>query len=244
MKSKLFPLRLNELLDFVRRSHSVSPDHSPLISPVNATSAAWRFIWPLQQRSKLARAPIIQATSSFNYCFGLSRFKTIDSKVWPLLFNRNLTLELTGREAPNQAFNLADENQADSAPVEWVVRFRASLPLCRARSLAVDSIIEGNRRRMATHLTRATTLKACAGSEQPRFMNIQGLLWPSRFKALIFVIQQKPNARIDPTAEALYQAFKLSDEKQANRGRVEWVVMAEHFRPPRRTIPDFPPAAW
>jgi hypothetical protein len=31
---------------------------------------------------------------------------------------RRLTLELTGREVLYQAFNLADESRADSAPVE------------------------------------------------------------------------------------------------------------------------------
>ena len=31
---------------------------------------------------------------------------------------QRLTLELTGREVSNQAFNLADERQADSAPVQ------------------------------------------------------------------------------------------------------------------------------
>jgi hypothetical protein len=31
---------------------------------------------------------------------------------------KSITPELTGREVSNQAFNLADEKQADSAPVE------------------------------------------------------------------------------------------------------------------------------
>jgi hypothetical protein len=67
MKSKLIPLGLNELLDFVGRSHSASPHLSRLIVPSNLHHAAWRFISPKNQLSMLARAHIIQAASSFNY---------------------------------------------------------------------------------------------------------------------------------------------------------------------------------
>jgi hypothetical protein len=45
MKSKLIPLRLNELLDFVRRDHSAVHHLSLLILPFNIPSSAWRFIF-------------------------------------------------------------------------------------------------------------------------------------------------------------------------------------------------------
>jgi hypothetical protein len=57
---------LNELLDFVRLDPSLQPELSPLILLHNIPTAAWRFIRPNYQYSKMARAHIIQATSSFN----------------------------------------------------------------------------------------------------------------------------------------------------------------------------------
>jgi hypothetical protein len=46
MKAALFPLAFNELLGFVRLSHSAFLEPSMLILPFNAFSAAWRFISP------------------------------------------------------------------------------------------------------------------------------------------------------------------------------------------------------
>jgi hypothetical protein len=43
MKDKLFAVGFNELLGFVRLSHSVPPEPSMLILSSNIASAAWRF---------------------------------------------------------------------------------------------------------------------------------------------------------------------------------------------------------
>jgi hypothetical protein len=43
MKDKLFAVGLNELLGFVRLSHSASPDHTGLILSSTTPDAAWRF---------------------------------------------------------------------------------------------------------------------------------------------------------------------------------------------------------
>jgi hypothetical protein len=62
MKEMLSPLRLNELLDFVRRCRSSLLEPSPLILSSNSPIAAWRFISHHHQLSTLARAQSIQAT--------------------------------------------------------------------------------------------------------------------------------------------------------------------------------------
>jgi hypothetical protein len=67
MEIKLFPLALNELLDFVRRCHSWWPEPSRLILSFNTPTAVWRFIFEYHQRLIFARAHIIQATSPFTY---------------------------------------------------------------------------------------------------------------------------------------------------------------------------------
>jgi hypothetical protein len=66
MKEMLSPLRLNELLDFVRRCRSSLLEPSPLILSSNSPIAAWRFISHHHQLSTLARAQSIQATLAFN----------------------------------------------------------------------------------------------------------------------------------------------------------------------------------
>jgi len=58
------------LLDFVRRKHPASPEPSMLILSFDVPSAAWRRTLPHHQGSMLARAHIIQATSSLNYSCG------------------------------------------------------------------------------------------------------------------------------------------------------------------------------
>jgi hypothetical protein len=44
MKGSLAQVGFNELLDFVRRDYSASPDLSRLLLLFNAPDAAWRFI--------------------------------------------------------------------------------------------------------------------------------------------------------------------------------------------------------
>jgi len=55
MKSMLFALRFNELLDYVRRGLSSSPECSPLIVSSDAPNAARRFTWLNSQRWIRAR---------------------------------------------------------------------------------------------------------------------------------------------------------------------------------------------
>ena len=45
MKTMLSPLRLNELLGFVHRSHPALPKHSMLSLSFNTSDASWRFNW-------------------------------------------------------------------------------------------------------------------------------------------------------------------------------------------------------
>jgi hypothetical protein len=62
MKDRLIPLRLNELLDFVRRDYSASPHFSPFIVSSNALTALWRFISTYHQLWILQEAHTIQVT--------------------------------------------------------------------------------------------------------------------------------------------------------------------------------------
>jgi hypothetical protein len=55
MKDMLIPVGCNELLDFVRRNHSATPEPSPLIVSSRVPTAAWRFIRPKNQCSMLVR---------------------------------------------------------------------------------------------------------------------------------------------------------------------------------------------
>jgi len=55
MTATLFAVGLNELLGFVGRSHSASPDLSTLSIPFNKTTAAWRFNSPQHQLAIRAR---------------------------------------------------------------------------------------------------------------------------------------------------------------------------------------------
>jgi hypothetical protein len=102
----------------VRRCHAALPEISTLILLFNVFSAAWRCNSPYHQRSILAHGSEHSSNVSTQAIFRSIKFKMTDSDSCPLPFNRNLTPELTGREASNQAFNLTDESQADSAPVE------------------------------------------------------------------------------------------------------------------------------
>jgi hypothetical protein len=66
MKAILFPLRFNELLDFVRCCHSALSDLSRLILPFNAPLAAWRFNSTSYQQSRLREVHTIRDSSAFN----------------------------------------------------------------------------------------------------------------------------------------------------------------------------------
>ena len=69
MKSKLIPLGLNELLDFVHRRHSASPNLSPPILPFTATHAAGRFNPPQPDLGCLREAQTIQVGAPSNKNF-------------------------------------------------------------------------------------------------------------------------------------------------------------------------------
>jgi hypothetical protein len=64
MKGKLFAVGFNELLDFIRRDHSASPDLPPSILSFNSPDAAWRFNVPQHQHSLLREAQSIQDKSA------------------------------------------------------------------------------------------------------------------------------------------------------------------------------------
>jgi hypothetical protein len=51
MKDLLIPVGCNELLDFVRRCHSATPQPAPFIVSSTITIALWRVISPAHQRS-------------------------------------------------------------------------------------------------------------------------------------------------------------------------------------------------
>jgi hypothetical protein len=55
IKGSLARVGLNELLDFVRRDHSASPDLSRLFLAFNMPIAAWRFNLLVRQLSMAAR---------------------------------------------------------------------------------------------------------------------------------------------------------------------------------------------
>ena len=141
-----------------------------------------------------------------------------------------LTPELTGEQ-----LTLMIKDSLIASPVEWVVRFRASSAILRCLSLhawlyhPTDPPPPGDSspQRINSRCLRGlrsfkSHLHSTAAAEPLKIQDD----W---FETLIFVIQQKPNARINPTAEVLYQAFKLSNERHAIRGRVQWDV-----RPPAR----------
>jgi hypothetical protein len=69
IKGKLIPLRSNDLLGFVRLSHSTIPNHSMLILPFNATSAAWRFSLAEHQLSMLTQGSHLSSRMSIQGIF-------------------------------------------------------------------------------------------------------------------------------------------------------------------------------
>jgi hypothetical protein len=101
MQAKLTRVRLNDLLDdapSLRRERTAIA--VGLALPFNIEST--RRVKPFNShRPSIARA----ATLNVN------RFKLSPAA-------QHLTPELTGRDTTNQAFNLADDRQADSAPVQ------------------------------------------------------------------------------------------------------------------------------
>ena len=128
MTSKLFPLGLNELLDFVRRGLSFSPEPSRLILPLNLSNAAWRFIFEYNRFSMLERAQSIQATSSFNYsCASQDSRRLIDA------FEPTIQQESNARINPPGdtciVRQVLDERPAHSGRVQWVVRLRPLMKL-------------------------------------------------------------------------------------------------------------------
>jgi hypothetical protein len=64
MKDMLIPVGCNEMLDFVRRDHSSSPDLPPSILSFNAPDAAGRCNSPEHQHSMLRKAQSIQQESA------------------------------------------------------------------------------------------------------------------------------------------------------------------------------------
>jgi hypothetical protein len=69
MKAMLIPVGWNELLDFVRRCHSVLPEPALSILSFNSPTAAWRFIPSKNQLSKLREAQSIPDESAFKRNF-------------------------------------------------------------------------------------------------------------------------------------------------------------------------------
>jgi hypothetical protein len=145
MTAKLIPLRLNELLGFVRRCHSASPEPLTLILLSNVATAAWRFKSTEHSLATLARGS--QHSSSISTQGNFRFVKAQDSLIQ--------FLSHIIQQKPNAAVDPAginhittqvlDDIRAHSARVEPLVRFRATLPFRLSSAFEIDSII-GHRR--------------------------------------------------------------------------------------------------
>jgi hypothetical protein len=82
MTDMLIPLRLNELLGFVRLSHSAFPEPSTLILSFKVFNAVWRFNSHYQQCAIFVRGSEHSSSISIQEKSSASiKFKMADSKL-------------------------------------------------------------------------------------------------------------------------------------------------------------------